>query len=278
MAAGWRDRAHWGCRGGTVADRTLRSFRGICSSYFAAAFATGHFNAFISRQESLLPLEAYNRRIAVTQIIDFRFELLFGLLVLISAVMLVAVLVLGFRGRRPAATRWLRVLGAGWAVYLLVVSLVAAATPQRIIPLNSDLCSDELCFAVVNVLTARQIGSDSQLLSAKGMFYIVTVRLTNHGRGKAQSERGLHARLWSPKRAYEVSNAGQRAWNAAHPENTALTTRVLPRNSALSDQVFDVSVQYPGMGLALSNGFTPGYFVIGECPLFHKPTILRLSR
>lgn len=214
----------------------------------------------------------------MTQTVDFRFELFFLFCVAVSLICLITAVVLKVRMRHSAASRVWKVLGIGWVGYLGIVSVVAAMTPQRIIPMDQDLCFDEMCFAVVNVQTASQLGSTSPPVRPDGMFYIVTVRASSHARGRAQSERGLHALLWSPGQEYRISPAGQRAWDAAHAENVTLTTRLRPGQSVFSDQVFDVGIQTAGLGLVLSNGFTPGYFVIGECPLFHKPAILRLSR
>ena len=214
----------------------------------------------------------------MTQTVNPRLELLFLFCVLVSVIGLLTAAVLTALRRRGAAKRWLKALGVGWAAYLSIVLVVAAATPQRVIPMGQDLCFDELCFAVVNVRTATELGPSHPPLRAKGRFYIVTVRASSHARGRAQSERGLHAQLWSPDHEYEVSPAGQRAWNGTHAENVPLTTRLGPGQSVLSDQVFDVDAPAEGLGLVLSNGLTPGFFVIGESPLFHDPTILRLSR
>jgi hypothetical protein len=209
----------------------------------------------------------------MTQVIDFRFELLFLFCVASSLLLLLAAFALKLRGRATPAKHLLHGLGIGWIAYLSTVALVAANTPQRVIPLDHDLCLDEMCFAVTNVQTASSIGS----APAAGIFYIVTVRVSNHARGRAQSEHALHARLWSPGRQYQQSPAGQSAWDAAHSRNLPLATRVQPGQSILSDQVFDVTAEASDSGLVLSNGFTPGYFIIGESAIFHPPTILKLN-
>lgn len=212
------------------------------------------------------------------QTVDFRFELLFLFCVLISLICLITALVLVLRARRRTAKRLLKILGAGWVGYLLIVFLAAAASPQQIVPLRQNLCLDEMCFAVVNVQTAPQLGARSQPVQANGIFYIVTVRMSSHARGRAQSENGVRALLWSPNREYEISPRGQSAWEAAHPESVALTTRLRAGQSMLSDQVFDIPARARALGLVVTNGFGPGYFVIGECPLFHEPTIMRLAQ
>jgi hypothetical protein len=214
----------------------------------------------------------------LTQTVNPRLELFFLFCLLVSAICLLTAVVLNALGRRGAAKRLLKTLGVGWALYLSIVLLVAAVTPQRAIPMDHDLCFDELCFAVVKVQTAPELGPSSQPLRAKGLFFIVTVRASSHARGRAQSEQGLRAQLWSPGHQYQVSPAGQRAWNGTHAENVQLTTRLRPGQSVLSDQVFDVDGAAEDLGLVLSNGLTPGYLVIGESPLLRKPTILRLSR
>jgi hypothetical protein len=210
----------------------------------------------------------------MTQAVSFPLEALFLLGVLISLITLFAALVLLLRKRPVRARRLLAILSIAWAGYLSIVFLVAAATPRLVIPMNQDLCFDEMCFAVANLQTAGQIGS----ARANGVFYIVSVRASNHGRGRAQSEGGLRALLWSAGQEYEVSQPGQNAWEVAGHSLVPLTTRLNPGQSVVSDQVFDMPRQGADPGLVLTHGFTPGYFVIGECPLFHKPTILRISQ
>lgn len=214
---------------------------------------------------------------SMTQIIDFRFELLFLALILVSLIGFIAAGMI--RIQKPNyAMRLLKVIVISWILYISIVFLVAAVTPQRIIPMHQDLCLDEMCFAVDNVRTTSQLNLGGQRVFANGNFKIVTIRVSSHARGRSQSEKGLHAFLWSQNKLYGVSSNGQVAWNASHFENALLTTRLRPDESVLSDQVFDLPVQVTESGLVLRNGFGPGYFVIGECPLFHKPTILRLSR
>jgi hypothetical protein len=213
------------------------------------------------------------------QTIDFRFEILFLFGVLVSAICLVTALGLLILSRRSAAKRLLIGLGIGWAAYLSIVFIVAAATPQRVVPMHKDLCFDEMCFAVVNVQTVSSLGANIRPARATDIFYIVTVRVSSRARGRPQSERGLRAYLWSSGRCFEPSPRGQSEWQATHPETSAaLTTRVSPGQSILSDQLFEVPEPATNLGLVLNHGFTPGYFVIGECPLFHKPTVFQLSQ
>ena len=204
------------------------------------------------------------------------FDLLFILLFLASVVALISILIMLVRGRVPAAKRLLLFFLGTWALYLAIVFITAAATPQTIIAFNQEQCFDEMCFSVSQVQTATQLGPSSSPVSAKGVFYVVTVRVTSHSRGRAQSEGGIHALVWDSARYYDISPSGQRAWEATHA-TPRLTARLQPGESILSDQVFDVPARSPSLSLVLSHGFTPAYIVIGECPLFHPPAILRLQ-
>lgn len=208
----------------------------------------------------------------MTQAIDFRFEILFLSGVLISVLMLMVGLTMRFSGRRAAGNRVLGLLAIGCIGYVGVVFAVAASTPQKCIAPGHELCFDEMCFAVVNLQTAQQLGP----VRSHGLFYVVTVRVSSRARGRAQAELGLGALLWSPGHRYPISREGQSAWEAMHPESAPLTSRLQPGESILSDQVFDVADSQMPAGLVLTQGLTPGYLVIGECPLFHPPTILRL--
>lgn len=208
------------------------------------------------------------------------FELLLVGLFLASLITLISVLVMAIRGRQRTAMQTLRALGVGWAVYLVVVVAVAAATasrPQRIIPMGQERCFDEMCFSVVDVRTVPELGPASEPVKAGGLFYVVTVRASSRSRGRPQSEGGLRALIWDSGKYYEASPNGQRAWEATNGETAKLTARLGPGESVQSVQVFDLPKDSAAPGLALSHGFTPGFFVIGECPLFHKPAILRLT-
>ena len=168
-------------------------------------------------------------------------------------------------------------LGVVWAIYLLIVALVSLATPQRIVPLGQDRCFDEMCFAVVHTETASHLGPPIQRVSASGIFHVVTVRVSSRSRGRTQSERGLRAVLWDAGKSYEVSAEGQQGWEAENGETASLAARLQPGQSVLCVQVFDLPKEAAAPGLVLSYGFTPGYLVIVESPLYHKPVLMQIK-
>jgi hypothetical protein len=204
-------------------------------------------------------------------------ELFFVFLFLGTLVALAITVIMVVRQRWTSAGRLAMALAAGWAAYLGIVFAVAALTPQRVVEMNQDRCFDEMCFAVVRVETATQLGPGSRPVRAAGTFYVVTVQVSSRSRGRTQREQGLRAMLWDSGRYFSVSAQGQHAWEASHGKTANLTAQLSPGETLLSVQVFDVPADVSTPGLVLTHGFTPGYFVIGECPLFHKPTIVRLA-
>jgi hypothetical protein len=205
------------------------------------------------------------------------FELLFLLFVLATVLALIATIVLHMSRRHKVAYRTMVATAAAWVAYLAIVAAVSASTPQRVLGMNEDLCFDEICFAAVDFRVAPQLGPADRPTKASGIFSIVTVRVSSHSRGRTQSEGGLRARLWDGARYYDASAVGQQAYLASGASSAPLTARLSPGETVQSIQVFDMPLQVPSLQLVLDHGFTPGYFVIGESPLFHQPTVIKLA-
>jgi hypothetical protein len=205
------------------------------------------------------------------------FELLFIAFFLASMIALIGALIAVLRGKVRFGKSLLLSLAGSWAIYLLIVALVSIATPQHSIPMGLKRCFDEMCFTVVHAETASKLGVAGQTVQANGRFCVVAVRVSSRSRGRAQSEGGLRALLWESGKNYEVSPAGERAWKAANGETASLTTRLGPGESVTAVQVFDIPAGASTPGLILTHGFTPGYFVIGESPIFREPTLMRIE-
>lgn len=176
--------------------------------------------------------------------------------------------------RRRAAARALGVLGLGWAGYLAVVAAVAALQPRQVLGMNQELCFDEMCFAAVGV---RLFTAPPDAGAAPQRYLAVTIRIHSRSRGRAQSEGGLHARLWDGRGYRGESALGRRAYAAANGAVPPLTARLQPGDSALAVALFDAPASAAPLGLVLDHGLTPGFLVIGESPWFHGPALIRLE-
>jgi hypothetical protein len=200
------------------------------------------------------------------------YELLFILLFLASAIALITVLIMTLTRHRQSAKRLLLSTLTVWGVYLAVLFVSDALEQQQVVKAGDNTCFDEMCFAVVSTQQSGETATSSSLPpSSGGKLYAVTVRMTSQSRGRAQAEGGLRGRLYQDGKYFTVSDADQHAFESLHGPSPKLTQRLDPGQSILSVLVFEVPGEITHPALTLDHGFTPGYFVIGESPFFHKP-------
>jgi hypothetical protein len=192
------------------------------------------------------------------------FDLVFIALVLVTVVMLIGASVAAVRGRRTRARVTLRRLGIILAAYSGALLLASALTPQRVLGIGDDQCSDDWCIAV------QAVHIDT---TTAGIRYSVTFRLANRARRVAQRERFVvvYARDARMRQHMPVVDPG------AVPFDTLLQ----PGEAILADRRFLVAAQAPVVGLVIAReggGRFPGCCIIGdEASLFHRRTIVRLD-
>ena len=161
------------------------------------------------------------------------------------------------------------------AVYLGVVVIVALASPQRIVALKEDRCFDDWCIAIEDVTLINELGQDGH-----GVFYVITLRLSNHARGRDQRASSIAIHLLDDQgRTYDLSPLGQAVWEAQQGPTAPLTSTVAVGQSLTTVQVFELPQDAHDVSLTVEHpvGPSPSLFIIGdEASLFHKPTIVRL--
>lgn len=209
------------------------------------------------------------------------FDLVFIVVFLGTVAVLVTVLVRALRRRLTQAVRLLAVYGVFLALYLCVVIAVSLATPQRFIDMGEDRCFDDWCVAVESVDTASVLEQGEQITKANGTFYVVTLRLSNHARGRAQRASSAAVYLRDDQqRRHDVSRQGQNAYEAEHGPTAPLTASLPLGQSLITVRVFDAPVNAHILGLTIEHpvGFGPGVFIIGDdSSLMHKRTLIRLQ-
>jgi Domain of unknown function (DUF4352) len=203
------------------------------------------------------------------------YELLFILLVLGSVVSLL-LSALCLLWRRATSQKILVVLASVWGIYLVILAFTDVLSSQKVFKVGEEQCFDEMCFAVSGVQT-MPAQSSAPSVAATGKFYVVNIRVINHSRGRTQAEGGLRGRLYDNGTYINVSEAAQKAYDAQHGESLKLTQKIAPGESIFAVLVFEVPQQITRPALTLDHGFTPGCFVIGESPFFHKPDSHQLS-
>jgi hypothetical protein len=199
-------------------------------------------------------------------------DLVFILLVLGSVFSL---LVSAFLWRRRASRKILVALASVWGAYLAILAVTDVLSSEKVFKVGEDECFDEMCFAVAGLQTLPE-RAFSPATTSVSRLYIVTIRVVSHARGRVQAEGGLRGRLYDGGTYINVSAVAQKAYDAQHGESPRLTQRIAPGESIDSVLVFDVPQRITHPALSLDHGFTPGYFVIGESPFFHKPNIHQL--
>jgi hypothetical protein len=199
-------------------------------------------------------------------------ELIFILLFLGSVISL---LLSPFLRRTGAFRKILLALILVWGVCLAIVAVTDVFSPQKVFRVGEDQCFDEMCFAVSDVQTLPEQAFNPAGTSSRRL-YVVKIRVTSHSRGRPQAEGGLRGRLYDGDTYFSVSEAAQKAYDSEHGESPRLTRKIAPGESILCILVFDVPQTIVHPALTLDHGFTPGYFVIGESPFFHKPDIHEL--
>jgi hypothetical protein len=208
------------------------------------------------------------------------FELLLLGMVLATLIVLIATgahLLL----RRPArAARLLKGYAVAFTMYFGALVVVSLVSPQRVVAMKEDHCFDDWCVAVDEVSVHNELGQGASIAKPDGVFYVITLRLSNHARGRRQRAASAAVHLRDERgRRYEVSEAGQAALAAQQGDLPPLTSTIDVGHSVITYQVFDLPRDAQGIELTIEHpvGFSPGLLVIGdEGALFHKPTIVRL--
>jgi len=202
-------------------------------------------------------------------------DLLFILLVLTAFITLFRAIYLLARRRYPQAGRVLFRLTVGLAVYFAALISVSLVAQRKVLAMGQDRCFDDWCLAVEKVTTNANIGN----VSAQGTFYVVTLRVSS--RARRVSQRALDAAVHledSQNRTYEVSDAGQRAFEAQNGPAKALFDRLEPGEAFTTVRVFDVPRDTVGLGLVVVHGAFPGCIIIGDSQSFlHKRTLTLLK-
>jgi hypothetical protein len=207
------------------------------------------------------------------------FDLLFILVFFATLGSLVRSLYLALRGRRPDAWRTLKRLGAFLGAYLAVVILVSLATPRRVLAMREDQCFDDWCLAVDGVTVTKTLGAGAGATRAEGAFYIVRLRVSSRARRVTQREKGVSVHLLDDGgNACDPSPLGQRAYETVYGASQPLSVAVGPGSAFTAVRVFDCPENSRGLGLVVSHGAGPGWFIIGDSgSLLHRRTVVKLD-
>lgn len=206
------------------------------------------------------------------------FELVFVASALLSVALTVrsAYLLARKRWRRAAAA--LGLLGVLVIAYASTLILTSLASSPRYVPLGTEFRFDDWCFVVEKYETARSLGEGTGAVRAHGEFCLVTIRVLNRGRGRAQRERNVWAYVMDPSgRRFGVSTAGQGVLDASGSGGQPLDSLVPPGGSISRTLVFDVPTGAKDLGAVVCHGTGPRIIIGGDQSYLHTPVVTRLD-
>jgi hypothetical protein len=152
------------------------------------------------------------------------FDLLFIVSFLATVVAVVRASYLVFRNRVTAAKRTATRLAMFIATYAVTLVAVSLVSPQKKLRVGEPRCFDEWCIAVTSTSQHASIGN----VSANSIFYVVTVRVSSHSRGRRQREVDVYTYLTdSLGRRFDVSPDGQGALERAGLAGAPVTESLL---------------------------------------------------
>ena len=206
------------------------------------------------------------------------FELVFiasALLAIGLAVRLVYLL-LRRRWRKSVVTLvWLGALIIAYATTLVVTSLTSS---PKYVPIATKFCFDDWCFAVERSEIASSLGEGPGTVRPKGEFRLVTIRVSNRGRGRVQREHNVGAYLLdASSRRFQVSEPAQAALDASGRGGQPLDSLVPAGSSISRTLVFDVPADARDLGAVVFHGNGPRIIIGADQSYLHAPTVTRLE-
>jgi hypothetical protein len=207
------------------------------------------------------------------------FDLLFIACFLIAVVSLLRAAYHAARRRWTSAARVLRRLGYLAVVYVAVLVAVSLSSRRKVLQMGQRQCFDDWCVSVEHAERRSRVGEPPAAVEARGVFSVVTVRVSNAARRRAQRAADAGVFLLDEKgHRYDPSPPGQRALDATGVAGEDLTTRMPPGGSFVRRVVFDVPREAAELALVVNHGRFPGLLIIGDPQSFlHAPTGIRLS-
>jgi hypothetical protein len=208
------------------------------------------------------------------------FDLVFIACFLTTAVSLLRSVYFACRRQWARSAQVLRRLGYGVAVYAGVLLAVSLASRPKILQMGETQCFDDWCISVERAARQSQVGKSPTVVNARGIYYVVTVRVSNAARRTAQRETDVGVCLIDlAGHRYYPSPQGQIALDATASGGQDLTTKMPPGGSFERTVLFDVPEDAADLGLVVTHGLFPGALIIGDSQsLLHAPTVVRLDK
>ena len=183
------------------------------------------------------------------------------------------------RRRWTRARGVLLVLGSFLVLYAVVLLSVSLLSPQRVLVMHQSRCFDDWCLSVERVVQKSTVGTAPTVATARGTFYLVTVRVSSRARGITQRALDAQVSLLDTRgQRADPNPAGQQALDTTGQGGQPLDCELAPGGSFTRTVVFDLPTSSSHLALVVTHGLFPDVLVIGsEQSFLHKPTIIQLQ-
>jgi hypothetical protein len=192
------------------------------------------------------------------------FDLLFLACLLGTVVTLATAAGVAIRGQWRRAGSILKRLGIAAVGYIVLVLIVSAALPQRVLRIGDPWCFDDWCLSVDGV---------NRVDGQPDVAYRVSLTVFSRARRVSQRARGA----W----IYLIDASGRRYEPLPDADEVPLDVLLQPGESVKTWRTFRVPASASGLGLITGHGgpyCSPFPPIIGEAGcVFHKPTMVKIE-
>lgn len=129
----------------------------------------------------------------------------------------------------------------------------------KIFGINEEVVDKDLAFTVTSVSKKQSLGSSYSKKTAQGIYYVITVKITNKGDSTSTFDSSMAKITDSQNRQFDHSTDGQIALGMSQGKVDLFLQQVQPGLSYTGDLVFDVPTDIVGPYLIVKGSyFSPG--------------------
>ena len=179
---------------------------------------------------------------------------------------------------------------SGLGLYLVVLLTFSFMSSEKTLAFGEEkhFCEVDchLAYSLTNITRTKTLEGQRDEASARGIFYIVTVRTrfdettigSNRGNGPLTPNSRVVTIFDDQGNSYGPSPEGQRALEESQGSGTPFTTALRPGESYTTDLVFDLPNHVKATELLMREGAFVTTFIIGhENSFWHPKTKFRLE-
>jgi Domain of unknown function (DUF4352) len=161
------------------------------------------------------------------------------------------------KNRWKRLTRFAVIVGTGLLTLLAIVALLNRRT--QIVGLNQEIQYDDFAFSVLGVRKARTLDAGLIQKSARGVYFIVTIKVANHAKRVDFTFKRPAASLVDDKgREFHLSEDGQAALDAGASHASSCAGPIPAGQSCTTEVAFDLPEDASLRYLRMSEGGTVG--------------------